>query len=173
MHTVYISLGSNMGNRKENLMRAVSLMAPSGIFVDRQSSIYETQPQGVETQPWFLNMVLRARTSLSARELLRTLQDIEAQMGRKRLVRWGPRVIDLDILLFDQEDICEQDLKIPHPQMTERAFVIVPLLEICPDKRMPDGTPLKSFLSLPQVRSQGIRLYERDSMKGCSMKGVE
>ena len=165
MHTVYIGLGSNMGNRKENLRREISLICRSGILVEKQSSIYETQPQGVETQPWFLNMVLRAGTLLSARELVHTLQDIEAHMGRKRLLRWGPRVIDLDILLFDQEDIREQDLEIPHPRMTERAFVIVPLLEICLDKRMPDGTPVKSFLSLPQVRSQGIRIYEGDQIK--------
>lgn len=163
MHIAYIGLGSNLGDREENLNLAVALIKKSKIQVEARSSIYETQPQGVEDQPWFLNMVARVKTGLGARELLRILQGIEDQMGRKRVVHWGPRVIDLDVLVFDQQEIHEEDLEIPHPRMTERAFVLVPLLEIAPDVTLPGGKPVKEFLSLLDPKNQGVSLYKASS----------
>jgi 2-amino-4-hydroxy-6-hydroxymethyldihydropteridine diphosphokinase len=108
-----------------------------------------------------LNMAVRVRTCLSPRELLTTLQTIEAEMGRERSVRWGPRVIDIDILLYEKEVIFESDLEIPHPRLTERAFVLYPLLEIDEDLCLPEGTPLRSFLA--SVSNQEIRMYQPDS----------
>ena len=160
MHKAYIGLGTNLGDREEALDCAINLIEDRGIVVDARSSIYETQPQGMKDQPWFLNMVVRVKTDLSARELLQALLDIEGRMGRKRLVRWGPRVIDLDILLFDREEIHEEDLCVPHPRMTERAFVLVPLLELAPDISLPDGTALEDCLSRSQAASQPVKLFE-------------
>lgn len=159
-HIAYISLGSNHGSRKENLYHAIKLMDNTGIIAGARSSIYETEPQGMKDQPWFLNMVVRVQTGLSARELLQVLLKLELQMGRKRLVRWGPRIIDLDILLYDGEVIHQPDLEVPHPRMVERAFVLVPLVEIAPDLILPDGTPVRKYLLRLDGTHQGIKIYE-------------
>ncbi|MDT8862675.1 2-amino-4-hydroxy-6-hydroxymethyldihydropteridine diphosphokinase [Alkalihalobacillus sp. MEB130] len=130
---VYIALGSNIGNRADHLEKAIAFLEDQmGIRVITRSSIYETNPVGYVDQQSFLNMVVKVQTTLSARELLDVTQSIEQQCGRERDVRWGPRTIDLDILLFGEENMMLENLMIPHPRMWERAFVIVPLKEIHP-----------------------------------------
>lgn len=136
----YLGLGSNLGNREENMKKAVaSLDTTAGIEVERLSSWYETAPVGKTNQGWFLNSVARIKTTMPARELLRAVLAVEQHLGRVRRERWGPRTIDIDILLYDDINVKEPDLEIPHPRMLERAFVLIPLAEIAPDLILPDG----------------------------------
>jgi 2-amino-4-hydroxy-6-hydroxymethyldihydropteridine diphosphokinase len=137
--SVYLSLGSNLGDRQLHLQRAVACLEQEQIKVQRQSSVYETEPQDVTQQPWFLNIVVECETRLFPVQLLRVLQRIEREVGRVRegAVRRGPRVIDIDILLFNNAAIDTPQLTIPHPRMTERRFVLEPLLEIAPEIRHP------------------------------------
>ncbi|MGI9861061.1 2-amino-4-hydroxy-6-hydroxymethyldihydropteridine diphosphokinase [Moorella naiadis] len=138
--TAYLGLGSNLGNREENMKKAVALLdATPGIEVERLSSWYETAPVGKTDQGWFLNSAARIKTTMPARELLRAVLAVEQQLGRVRRERWGPRTIDIDILLYDDINVTEPDLEIPHPRMLERAFVLIPLAEIAPDLILPDG----------------------------------
>ena len=147
-HTAYIGLGTNTGDRKGNLAAALAALAQEcHITVIRTSSLYETSPVGKTDQPNFLNMAVLIETDVDALELLRALQSIEDRMGRVRQERWGPRVIDLDLLLFDQLEIRRKGLQVPHPRIGERAFVLIPLLEITPGLKLPDGTSLESFLA--------------------------
>jgi len=140
MPTAFLGLGSNIGDRKANLARAVAMLAahPQIEVVD-VSSIHETEPVGYTKQPDFLNAVARVETTLRPRELLDVILAIEAEMGRERTIRWGPRVIDIDILLFDGEQVDEPGLQIPHPRMMEREFVLRPLAEIAPNLVLPNG----------------------------------
>lgn len=137
MPTVYLALGSNIGDREHNLREAVRLLAASGIRIVKLSSIYETEPVDYLDQAWFLNAVLEAQTDLSATQLLTTLRTIESQMGSKKAFAKGPRLIDLDILLFGNETIDTPNLQVPHPRMLLRNFVLVPLAEIAPTLRHP------------------------------------
>jgi 2-amino-4-hydroxy-6-hydroxymethyldihydropteridine diphosphokinase len=137
MAKVYIGIGSNVGNREENVARALTLLAERGVRVLRNSSVHETKPWGVAEQPLFLNMVIEAETPLNPREVLRQLKSIEEDMGRVEAGRWGPRIMDLDILLYDDLILDEPGLVIPHPLLHERDFVLTPLLEIAPDARHP------------------------------------
>lgn len=131
MNDSFLSLGSNMGDRLDMLKGAVQLlMDHPSIRVVAISSLYETDPVGFTDQDPFLNMVVRLRTELSALALLDACQEIEQKLNRERLIRWGPRTIDLDILLYNQENIKTERLIVPHPRMHERAFVLIPLLEI-------------------------------------------
>lgn len=137
MNQSYLSLGSNMGDRFDMLRQAVSQLADHpAITVIRISSLYETDPVGFTDQEPFLNMVVQLETELEALALLDVCQEVEQNLNRKRLVRWGPRTIDLDILLYNQEELETERLIIPHPRMHERAFVLVPLLEINPDLKI-------------------------------------
>jgi 2-amino-4-hydroxy-6-hydroxymethyldihydropteridine diphosphokinase len=131
----YVGLGSNLGDRLGNLRRAVSLLGASGsqVQVLRTSPVYETEPVGGPPQPPFLNAVAEVAVSGDARSLLEACLDVESAMGRVRHERWGPRVIDLDVLLFGEERIDEADLVVPHPRMRERAFVMVPLADLAPE----------------------------------------
>ena len=145
----YLSLGSNVGERLDTLMSAVfSLDETDGIAVEETSGVYETEPWGEADQPSFYNLAVRIRTTLTPRELLEELHLTEAAMGRDREqeARWGPRTLDIDILLYGDLQMDEPDLTIPHPRMTERAFVLVPLLEIMPGGELPDGTRLTTHL---------------------------
>lgn len=127
----YIALGSNIGNRLYYLREAVkALDSHEQISVIATSSIYETEPVGYINQDKFLNMVIKITTVLSPLALLEVTQKIEQRFGRKREIRWGPRTLDLDILLYNHENIETEQLIIPHPRMTERAFVMIPLLEL-------------------------------------------
>lgn len=137
MKTVYISLGSNVGDREQQIAAAIQALGAKGIRVVRQSSIYSTEPVDVATQSWFLNCVLEIETELMPRQLLRTFKEIENELGRKYTVRRGPRVIDIDILLYGSSVVHTPDLEIPHPRMTQRRFVLVPLVEIAPAAHHP------------------------------------
>ncbi len=129
---VFLGLGSNLGDRLAHLRAALEGLKP--VFrVERVSSVYETAPQLVTDQPAFYNLVCAGETDLSPRELLRFLKDLEARLGRQARFRYGPREIDLDILLYGAQIIIDPDLSIPHPRLTERAFVLVPLAELAPD----------------------------------------
>ena len=130
MRTAYLLIGGNLGNRKENLSNAISLINEQCGSLTRSSSIYETEAWGITDQPSFLNQALEISTSLSARQLMRKVLNIEEEMGRVRKEKLGPRIIDIDILLFENEIHDLRFLKIPHPEMQNRRFVLVPLAEI-------------------------------------------
>lgn len=137
MTTAYLSLGSNIGNREENLRRAVELLKEAGVRVVQNSSIYETEPQDVHEQPWFLNMVTQVETALFPKQLLGRIHKIERELGRKRTTPRGPRTIDIDILMYGDLVMDSTELQIPHPRMAERRFVLEPLLEIASGVRDP------------------------------------
>ena len=130
MRTAYLLIGGNLGNRKENLSKAVSLINEQCGSLTRSSSIYETEAWGNTDQPSFLNQALEISTSLNARQLMRKVLKIEEVMGRVRKEKLGPRIIDIDILLFENEIHDLRFLKVPHPEMQNRRFVLVPLAEI-------------------------------------------
>ena len=131
METVYLGVGSNLGDRERYIQQAIrSLRGTSGIFVKKVSSLYDTDPVGGPPQGKFLNGAIELETTLSPRELLTRLKEIEKRAGRKQRVRYGPREIDLDILLYDTLTLQNKDLQIPHPRMFERDFVLAPLREI-------------------------------------------
>lgn len=134
MTTVYLSLGSNLGNRELNIQKAIYHLENSGIFIEETSSVIETDPVGGPPQGKFFNTVLKVETSYSPHQLLQTIKSIEQKMGRKKTIINGPRVIDIDILLFDDQSIHTPELTIPHPRMKERDFVMRPLKEIAPRK---------------------------------------
>jgi 2-amino-4-hydroxy-6-hydroxymethyldihydropteridine diphosphokinase len=137
MSVAYIGIGSNLGDREFNCKQAIGLLRQKGITVRKESSLYETKPWGVTDQPLFLNMAIEIETNLKPFELLRTLKDIEKEMGREETFLWGPRIIDLDILLYDNCIIDGEGLKIPHPHMQDREFVLRPLCEIAGDVTHP------------------------------------
>ena len=130
MTKLYLSLGSNIGNRAENIARAIAALGERGVRVTRESSLYETEPLEIKEQPWFLNCAIEAETELSPGRLMEVLLEIEREMGRERRVPKGPRLIDIDILLYGADIVREPRLEIPHPRLAERKFVLVPLAEI-------------------------------------------
>jgi 2-amino-4-hydroxy-6-hydroxymethyldihydropteridine diphosphokinase len=140
----YLGLGSNLDDRLANLQRAVDLLAPRGARATRSSRVYQTEPVG-PPQPDYLNAVVEVTTALSPRDLLSACLAVEEEMGRVRSERWGPREIDVDVLTYGHRDVDEPDLVIPHPRMHERAFVLVPLLELDADPRLPDGRRVGSL----------------------------
>ncbi|WP_075979849.1 2-amino-4-hydroxy-6-hydroxymethyldihydropteridine diphosphokinase [Bacillus massilinigeriensis] len=162
INQAYIALGSNIGDRYENLRQAINELATNNeIHLENTSSIYETDPVGYEDQDQFLNMVIKVNTSLKPMELLMVCQEIEKKLGRKREIHWGPRTIDLDILLYNQENIEAENLMIPHPRMTERAFVIIPLLEIDPDIYVPKmNQSLQYYLNVIPAK-EGVRIWKQ------------
>ncbi|HEY4838820.1 MAG TPA: 2-amino-4-hydroxy-6-hydroxymethyldihydropteridine diphosphokinase [Candidatus Acidoferrales bacterium] len=136
-HTVYLSLGSNLGDRALNIEHALTRLAEENVRIVKRSSFYETEPVEFLAQGWFLNIAVEAETELMPRQLLRVIRQIERELGRKRIVRSGPRTIDIDILFFGTSIMNAADLEIPHPRMTERRFVVVPMAEIAPTLRHP------------------------------------
>lgn len=155
---VYLSLGSNLGDREQNLRRAMEALERQGVHIVKRSSLYETEPQDFPHQPWFLNMILECQTRLFPVQLLTVLQRIENELGRVRTgaVRRGPRTIDIDILLFGAAIMDTPRLVIPHPRMFERRFVLEPLLEIAPDLRHPlTREPLRKYCNA--VAAQKVR----------------
>ncbi len=137
MTVAYLGLGSNVGDRARNLAEARRLLAERGATVLRASRVRETEPYGVTDQPRFLNQVLEVWWDGRPRELLETTRSIEVAVGRRPTYRWGPREIDVDILLFGKEPVREPDLVIPHPGLRERPFVLEPLAELRPDLMRP------------------------------------
>lgn len=130
---IYIGLGSNLGNRLENIRKAIELMKEQGIEIVKESSIYETEPMGYKEQGWFLNSVVKGKTELSPKTLWKRLEKIEKLMGREREIKWGPRIIDLDILFYGDKILNGKELQIPHSELHKRRFVLVPLEEIAPE----------------------------------------
>jgi 2-amino-4-hydroxy-6-hydroxymethyldihydropteridine diphosphokinase len=140
----YIALGSNLGDREAYLREALGrLHARKGIRVDRVSAVYETDPVGYADQPKFLNMAAALTTERQPPDLLREMLEVERELGRVRNIRFGPRTIDLDLLLMDGVRIDSEELTLPHPRMMERAFVLVPLLEVM-DEHAPDRTAVEA-----------------------------
>lgn len=160
MRKAFISIGSNIGDRLNHLKEAVrALHSHEGISVLSVSSIYETEPVGYADQADFLNLATGIETELSAHELLAVCQEIEQELGRVRDVRWGPRTVDLDILLYNNDNIEDEDLVVPHPRMHVRAFVLIPLLEIAPTI----GHPVTSKLYSEEaaVHDDGVMLWQK------------
>jgi 2-amino-4-hydroxy-6-hydroxymethyldihydropteridine diphosphokinase len=154
--TAHLGLGSNQGDRVAMLREALTrLEASKRVRVRKQSSLYETAPLGVTAQPWFLNLVAEVQTDLRPLELLDLVLIVEQGLGRVRTQRWGPRTIDIDILLYGDLAMTTAALVIPHPEMTRRRFVLEPLIEIAPDVRLPGGQRVASLLD--GVRDQAIR----------------
>ncbi|MED3782242.1 2-amino-4-hydroxy-6-hydroxymethyldihydropteridine diphosphokinase [Heyndrickxia sporothermodurans] len=155
----YISMGSNIGDREKNLKDACALLNENGVDTVAVSSVYETDPVGYTDQGKFLNIVVKVETELLPEQLLKKCLEIEKELGRIRDIRWGPRTIDLDILLYNNENIETEHLILPHPRMLERAFVLVPLIEIEPNAQLPNATtPLHQVLDeIPD--KEGVRLW--------------
>jgi 2-amino-4-hydroxy-6-hydroxymethyldihydropteridine diphosphokinase len=148
MARAYLGLGSNVGERLKFLRRAVTCLGEVvGTRVTKVSSVYETEPVGVTDQGWFLNAVVEVDTMLSAEALLERTQAIERALGRVRTRRWGPRTIDLDILLYGDLQVKTDSLTIPHPELHRRAFVMIPLLELNPGLSLPDSTAISTCLA--------------------------
>lgn len=157
MAWVLIGLGSNLHDREANLAHARELLA-ARVEVVRTSALYETDPWGYAEQPAFLNQVLAGETALTPLRLLNFLKKIEAQMGREKTFRYGPRLIDLDILAYDQMVIRTRRLEIPHPRIAERAFVLVPLVEIAPEWVHP-GLGKTARELLQEISTEGVRRW--------------
>ncbi len=164
MHKTYLSLGSNIGDRRENLREAIKNLKENGVKVVKISSVYETAPVGYLDQDKFLNIACLAETDYSPEGLLTALKGIETRMGRQKTVRFGPRNIDIDIIYYDDVTMSTRDLIIPHPRMHERAFVLVPLCEIAKDYLDPvRKRAVKGILK--DVSCEGVRFYSKELSK--------
>lgn len=160
MNHVYLSIGTNIGEREQNLQDAVRLlMQHKEVKVTRISSIYETAAVGFTDQADFLNIAVALETSLSSAEMLSVCQEIENDLGRVREFRWGPRIIDLDILLYNNENIETENLLVPHPRMYERAFVLVPLQEIVSPKCDMLESVQNALLAF-DMEKEGVKLWK-------------
>lgn len=159
MTRAYLGLGSNLGDRLEHLRSAVRLLEGRGAGVLRSSRVYETDPVGGPPgQPEYLNAVVEVEWEGSARELLEASLTVEEELGRVRADRWGPRTVDVDVLTFGREEIAEPGFEVPHPRMHERAFVLLPLLELDADPPLPGGRSA-STLRLGALALGGVRLH--------------
>jgi 2-amino-4-hydroxy-6-hydroxymethyldihydropteridine diphosphokinase len=156
LKTVYLGLGSNLGDREANLREALKSLDAAGIQIVRRSSIYETAPQELLDQPSFLNAVVEANTELFPLQLLACIRNIEREMGRRRVTPKGPRNIDIDILFYGRSVIQTAELETPHPRIAQRRFVLEPLAEIAPDFRHPlNGKTAREMLAV--LHPQGVR----------------
>lgn len=164
-HRVYLGLGSNLGERAHNIEAAISHLREK-VAVDAISSLYETEPVGYAAQPRFLNAVCAGTTELSPEALLALVKDIEAQMGRKPTFRYGPRLIDIDILFYDGLILETPALTIPHPRLRERAFVLVPLLELAPQLRHPVFSKTIAQMAAEVDGKEGVQLWAGGSGLG-------
>lgn len=154
----YIGLGSNMGDREAYLMEALrELQQPQAIRISACSHIYETKPVGFTDQDHFLNMAVEVLTTLSARSLFEQMMQVERNLGRRRDVRWGPRTIDLDLLLYGERQIIENDLVVPHPRMHERAFVLIPLQDILDLQEWPQLA--SGWQKISKEEAAGVKLW--------------
>ena len=158
LKTAYLALGSNLGDREENLKHAILTLARPTMEIVRTSSIFETAPMLLEDQPWFLNQVVEAKTSLFPRQLLHCAQEVERQLGRKPAIANGPRIIDVDLLLYGRAIMASAELTLPHPRMAERRFVLEPLAELAPRLKHP---VLKRSMAdlLAATLFQNVKLY--------------
>ncbi len=169
---IILGLGSNMGERECHLQQALRLLESGGdIRVDQVSAIYDTDPFGVIDQPDFLNMTVSVETKLTPQALLHKCLQVENIMGRIRTQRWGPRVIDIDLLLFNDVQIQSSDLVLPHPGIMERPFVIIPLRDIAPELRLPNGRKAMDMADeFEKMEGQVVRKGKKvkwDTLKKC------
>jgi 2-amino-4-hydroxy-6-hydroxymethyldihydropteridine diphosphokinase len=137
IHKVYFSLGSNLGDRALHIKKALKQLEEEGVRITKRSSMYETEPVEFHKQGWFLNCAVEAETELTPKQLLRVVRNIEKELGRKRVIRSGPRTLDIDILIYGETLTYGKELEIPHPRMAQRRFVLVPMAEIAPSLRHP------------------------------------
>ncbi len=152
---VYLSLGSNLGDRDANLTEALERLAPT-VNLEGQSSVYETEPWGFEDQPAFLNQVVSGTTELEPEALLMAVKAIEHSMGRESTFRYGPRLIDIDILVYDQAETRGGALSLPHPRLAQRAFVLIPLAELNPHLEIPGTGATAAELAARAEGAQGV-----------------
>jgi len=165
--TIYLGLGSNLGDRAANLEQAVAALAAAGVRTVKRSSLYATEPLGFGPQNWFLNCVVEGSTELMPRQLLRATQQVERGLGRRRLVRNGPRVVDIDILFYGANVVSMSDLEIPHPRIAERRFVLIPLREIAQSLRHPTlRCTIAELLAATPDRSEVRRWHASSSLEG-------
>lgn len=166
MHTVYLALGTNLGDRAANLRSAIAALPPV-VRARACSPIYETPPWGVTDQPAFLNQVVEVETDLPPLDLLHHIKSLETRMGRQPGARYGPRLIDLDVLLYDDLILDSTELTIPHPRLAERAFVLVPLADLAPQLLHPVSGKMISQL-LSGVDRTGIERYQDGYEHACN-----
>jgi len=165
--TIYLGLGSNLGDRAANLEQAIAGLAGAGVQTVKRSSLYATEPLGFGPQNWFLNCVVEAVTELLPRQLLRATQRVEREMGRRRVVRNGPRIVDIDILFYGATVVSMPDLEIPHPRIGERRFVLMPLREIAQSLRHPTlRATIAELLAATPDRSEVRRWHSADPSIG-------
>ena len=138
METIYLSLGSNQGDRRENIKKAIELIKANNVNVSKISSLYETEPVGFKDQPYFYNLCLKAETKLDPHTLLTLIKGIETETGRVKTTEKGPRIIDIDILFYSNIILKDKDLVIPHSEIINRKFVLEPLCEIAPELVHPE-----------------------------------
>ena len=157
---IFLGLGSNLGEREQNIIDAITILAAHpAIKIDKTSSFYETSPVGYLDQPDFLNAVISIESSLTPEQLLAVCLDAEERLGRIRTLRWGPRTIDIDILIFHDIHCQTDSLTLPHPRLRERCFVLAPLAEIAPPVPLLDGLTPHDLLG--NCQTQDVRLYKQ------------
>jgi 2-amino-4-hydroxy-6-hydroxymethyldihydropteridine diphosphokinase len=156
MPEAYLSLGSNMGDKSGNIARALALLAGPDLRVTARSADYRTAPWGPIEQDWFVNACARVETRLAPQALLARALEVERAMGRVRDVRWGPRLIDIDLLAMDEVALDTPSLVLPHPRLLERAFVLVPLAEIAPDLPIAGTTVARALARLDPADVAGV-----------------
>lgn len=160
MKKVFLGLGSNLGNRYEMLQKAIeSLTNNPYIKILKKSSIYETEPVGYLNQPNFLNMVIEINTSLKPLDLLEYINKVEEKHNRRRDIHWGPRTIDIDILLYENDIIKNHKLEIPHPFLTQRLFVLIPLVEIYNGKIPGESRSINQLIELQKSSRESVKKY--------------
>lgn len=161
MSVAYIGLGSNVGDRLGNIKKSIELLGSSpDVTVEKTASFYETKPVGYLNQPDFINTVVKITTKLTPHQLLKVTKSIEEALLRKRTVKWGPRVIDLDILIFDDIVMDEPHLRLPHPEIKNRAFVLVPLAEIAGSLKQTDGKTIAEILAKLSDK-KGVKILKK------------
>lgn len=162
MKTAYLGLGANIGDSKGNLREAVrQIAADSSCEVTAVSPLYETKPVGFEDQPDFLNAVIEVKTKLSPSDILSLCNKVEENLGRKRTIRWGPRVIDIDVLLYEDMESSDESLTIPHPRMLERAYVLAPLADIAPNMELVGG--ITASEAAQRIGQMGIKKIDDET----------